>query len=168
MRFSRFLKFTTLTLLMTGALVAGDYDGLLKVVLKSKPQWKSGAAMCSLDMNQLALLDLTDAAKAMGLNLVVLNVAAQKDIEPMLQTMLRRKPDFIILMDEDPLLGVKTNTGSRIIKMSIAYKIPTLSITQAGLKLGALFAVGPDTQGKVLGNAQVAAKLGVSLPETTD
>lgn len=161
----RFLKPALLSLLAAGSLFAGDYDALLGAVAKAKPEWKTGAVMCSLDMNQLALLDLTDTAKQKGISLVVLNVAAQKDVDPMLRSLVNRKPDFAILMEEDLILGVKSKSGAVMAGRLSAAKIPTLSITRAGLKLGALFAIGDDTKGKLLGNAKAAKALGVALPE---
>jgi ABC-type uncharacterized transport system substrate-binding protein len=161
----RTLKRSVLALVVATTLSAGDYDALLSTVAKAKPEWKTAAAMCSLDMNQLALLDLTDSAKQKGISLIVMNVASAKDVEPMLRNLVQRKPDFLILMEEDLILGVKSKAGAMIVGRANNAKIPTLAITKYGLKLGALFAIGADTNGKLLGNSKVAKALGVALPE---
>lgn len=164
----RFLKMSVLALVAAATLSAGDYDALFGTVAKAKPGWKTAAALCSLDSNQLALLDLTDSAKQKGISLIVVNVTAQKELEPQLRSLITRKPDFLILMEEDPLLGAKSHNAGMIVGRANGAKIPTLTITKEGLKLGALFAIGGDTGGKLLGNAKVAKAIGIALPEGAD
>lgn len=159
-----------LALLLAGALAflpaaAGDYDQVLATVKQVWPEKRTGAAVCSVDFNQMALLDLTDGAKDRGISLLILNVKAPKELEPILNMLLGRKPDFVVLIEGDPSLGEKNRAMQMVVGRARVRRIPTVGISEDAIKYGAIFAIGDATGGKLLVNGKVAKEYGITIPE---
>ena len=150
---------------LTLPLAAGDYDDVLKSVRSAWPDKTTGAAICSVDFNQLALMDLAESAKTLNINLLIMNVKSPKELRTTLNVLLAKRPGFLVLIDEDPVLGVKSGNTRFIIAQAGARKIPTVAITEEAIKLGAVFAIGPATGGKLITNQKEANRMGVPLPE---
>lgn len=153
--------------------MAGDYDDVLRAVKMAWPDRSTGAAICSVDFNQLALLDLTDSAKNLNLNLIIVNVqkpVSQKReghalLRKSLSALLARKPGFLVLIDDDPMLGAKSGNTGFIVSQAAAYDIPTVAITREAMEVGAIFSIGPGTDGKLLTNRKVAERMKLPLPD---
>jgi len=154
------------TILINAPVFAGDYDQVLSAVQRLWPDKTTAAAICSVDWTQQALLDLTDAAKSRGISLMILNVKTQKDVDNTLNNLLSRRPQFMILIEGDPMVGIKSRSTDLIIGRAAARRIPTVALTEEGLSRGAVMAAGEATKGKVLWNVKVAKKL--ELPQPTD
>jgi ABC-type uncharacterized transport system substrate-binding protein len=160
----RFLPILCVALVAIPGL-AGDFDDILKATKQVWPDKSWGAAVCSVDFNQLALLDLTDGAKEQGMSMLILNVKSPKELEGTLNLLLSRKPDFLVLIEDDPSLGEKNRAMSTIVGRAGARKIPTVGLTEESLKYGALMAMGPGTGGKLLVNGKVAKDYKITVPE---
>lgn len=162
--FPTFLKHIAMAALVATSARAGDYDDVLTTLKSNWPEKVTAGILCSVDGNQMALLDLTDAAKAQGFSVVVVNIERARDATRQLSVLLTRKPDFLILMDDDPIVGVHASTTRGILAQALAHGVFTVAITEAGLKCGALLAVGAETQGKVLVSQSVARKAKIEPP----
>jgi ABC-type uncharacterized transport system substrate-binding protein len=162
--FGHSLRACLVSILAAGTLMAGDYDDVLTTVKATWPERRTVGILCSLDGNQMALLDLTDAAKAKDFNVVVVNLTKPRELAKQMNALLSRHPDVILVMDDDPLVGVKTVNIRTMINQALTHGVPSVSITEAALKCGAVLAVGNDTQGRILVNMAVAKKLKLELP----
>jgi ABC-type uncharacterized transport system substrate-binding protein len=144
---------------------AGDFDDVLTTVKATWPEKNTVGVLCDIDINQMALLDLTDAAKAKNMSVVVMNLKQMRDIEKQMRSLLDKHVDFVLLMDDDPIFGVKSPKTERTIGIAEGRGVPTVSISAAALKVGALFVVGADTKGRILASAAMAKKLKLDLPD---
>ncbi len=70
----------------------------------------------------------------------------------------------MVLVASDKVAGDGSGAAALLIQRLGSAKIPSVGTTEQAVKQGAVFAVGPGTGGKVLGNAKAAAVAGVSLP----
>ena len=155
----------TLALLLIAPAFAGDYDHALDVIKKAWPERVKGVAVCNLEANQLAMLELVDTAKAKGVSLAIINLQGAKDLNKTATTALNRNADFLLFIDDDPFVGVKTDLGKTLAKRALARGLPVVALTRDALKEGAALAVGAGAQDAVYYNAEVIKKLGVVIPE---
>lgn len=165
MKLMNHLRLGALVAFATLPVCAGDYDDLLKSVRLAWPERTTGAAICSLDANQLALMDLAESAKTLNISLIIMNVQKPQELRNTLNTLLGKKPGFLVLIDDDPILGVKSGHTRQIIGQAASRKIPTVALTEEAIALGAVFAVGPATKGKLVTNPKAAERIGVPLPD---
>jgi len=148
--------------LVTGALAAGDYDALLGAMKKSWPQCTTIAVVCDANSSKVALATLTGAAN--GMKVMVVDVKGPQDMGKAIGTLTGRKPDAVILLAGDHVAGDGSSAASFLIQRMAALKVPTASITEAGVKQGASLGLGTATGGKLMSNAKVAAVAGVAVP----
>ena len=158
--------FRTLAVLALLALPlrAGDYDHLLGVVKKAWPERAKGVAICSLDANQLALLDLVDTAKAQGLTLTIVNLKDAKESDRTIRAGLADRPAFVLIIDEDPEMGTKGPLLGKLVTRALGQGVPVVGLAVEALGAGAALAAGPDPAAKVYYNGQVLRKLKLAIP----
>jgi ABC-type uncharacterized transport system substrate-binding protein len=145
-----------------GALVAGDYDALLGAMKKSWPNCQTIAVVCDSTGSKAALAALTGAAG--GMKLMVVDVKGPQDMGKAIGTLSGRKPDVVILLAGDHVVGDGSSAASFLIQRMAAMKVPTAATTEAGVKQGAALGIGSGTGGKLMSNAKVAAVAGVGVP----
>ena len=151
--------------ILSTSLLAGDYGHVLDVVQKAWPERTKGMAICSLEANQFALLDLVDTAKERGLSLVIVHLKDARDLDATLKTALMRHPDFVLIIDEDPILGSKGVSLSRLVGRAAAMGIPAVGLAPDLLNCGGAVAVAAATEAKVQYNAEVLKQLKLAVPE---
>jgi ABC-type uncharacterized transport system substrate-binding protein len=159
------MKLVTLlsaALLTAASLAAGDYDALGKALRQNWPQAATVAVVCDSANNKGALDAIASALP--GVKLLVIDVKSQQDVGKALSTLGARRPDAVILVAGDKVVGDGTSAASFLIQRLAAAKVPTVATTEAGVRQGAVLGVGPGTGGKLLANAKVALVAGVSLP----
>jgi ABC-type uncharacterized transport system substrate-binding protein len=149
-------------ILAAGVLSAGDYDAVIGAVKKAWPQVATLAVVCDAGSSKAALASLTGSAG--GFTLVVVDVKGPQDMGKAIGSLTGRKPDAILLLAGDRVAGDGSSAASFLIQRMAAMKIPTAAITEAGVKQGAALGIGPETGGKLLSNAKVAAVAGVAVP----
>ncbi len=149
--------------LAAGALVGGDYDALLGAMKKSWPQVATIAVVCDANSSKAALATLASAAG--GMKLMVVDVKGPQDMGKAIGTLTGRKPDAVILLAGDHVVGDGSSAATFLIQRMAAIKVPTGATTEAGVKQGAAIGIGSGTGGKLLSNAKVAAVAGVAVPE---
>jgi len=148
--------------LMAAPLAAGDYDALARTLRQAWPQCATVALVCDTS-NSKGAIDAITGAMA-GLKVIVVDVKGQQDIGKAVATLTGRRPDAVVLVAGDKVAGDGSGAATFLIQRLGGAKIPTVGTTEQAVKQGAVFAVGPGTGGKVLGNAKAAGAAGVSLP----
>jgi ABC-type uncharacterized transport system substrate-binding protein len=148
--------------LVSMTLAAGDYDALLNAMRKSWPQVKTLAVVCDATGSKKSLSALTSAAE--NFKLLVMDVKGPQDMGKAIAALSGRKPDAVVLLAGDHVAGDGSAAASFIIQRMAVLKIPTVGTTEAGVKQGAVLAIGPGTGGRLLANAKVAAVAGVVVP----
>ena len=151
--------------MMCTPLLAGDFDHLFDVVRATWPERTSAMAICDKDANQFALIDLADSAKAKGISLVIVDLRDEKEYNRTMVTALSRSPSFFLLLDEDPLLGIKGRLTSRMIYRVSSKDIPTVSLNKDSLKLGAALTAGSGADDPVYVSKEVLKRMKLALPE---
>ena len=151
--------------LFSSSLLAGDYGHVLDVVKQTWPERTKGIALCSLEANQFALLDLVDTAKEKGISLAIINVKNVKESDRDIQTALQRSPDFLLIIDEDPLMGSKGALLKRLVARAMGSKVPAVGLSADALEAGAVLAAGADPTAKVFYNGKMLKKLEMPIPE---
>ncbi len=148
---------------VSSALNAGDYDALMSAMKKAWPQVSTIAVVCDVGSSKAALSTLTGAAG--GMKVMVIDVKGPQDMGKAIGTLTGRKPDAVVLLAGDHVVGDGSSAATFLIQRMAAMKVPTAATTEAGVKQGASLGVGPGTGGKLLCNAKVAAVAGVGVPD---
>ncbi|HJW71252.1 MAG TPA: hypothetical protein VJ486_00230 [Geothrix sp.] len=148
--------------LAASLLSAGDYDALFGAMKKAWPEVNSIAVVCDAAASKAALGALTGAAG--GFKIMVVDVKGPQDMGKAIGTLGTRKPEAIVLLAGDHVVGDGSSAATFLIQRMAAQKIPTAATTEAGVKQGAALGVGPGTGGKLMCNAKVAAVAGVAVP----
>jgi ABC-type uncharacterized transport system substrate-binding protein len=156
------LRLAFLLAIGTAALTAGDYDALLSAMKKAWPQVSTLAVVCDAASSKAALSDLTGASG--GMKLMVVDVKGPQDMGKAIGALTGRKPDAVVLLAGDHVVGDGSSAATFLIQRMAAAKIPTGATTEAGVKQGAALAIGHGTGGKLMSNAKVAAVAGVTVP----
>ncbi|HLO65787.1 MAG TPA: hypothetical protein VK188_02135 [Holophaga sp.] len=120
--------------------LAGDYDRIFDVVKETWPARDTVLAVCNMNDNQLALLDLAETAKTKGFSLMIMDLRADKDFARTLSGVMARdlKRAFVVLIDEDTILGVKgTRTNEWITRLRTLKGVPTVAGSEGAFKAGA-------------------------------
>jgi len=145
---------------------AGDYDRVFDVVKEAWPERTVALAVCNKDANQMALLDLADIAKAKGISLVIIDLKDEKDYNKTIALALGREPlpGFVLVMDEDPLLGAKGSHTARWIYRAHSKGIPAVGISAAVLKHGADLVAPPSEKEPVKVHKAELEKLKLAVP----
>ena len=153
--------------LLSSPLAAGDYSHVLEAVKRTWPGRTTGVAFCSLEANQLALLDLVDTAKEQGLSLAIIDLKGAKDSEKTIRTGLGRQPqpDFVLVIDEDPQVGTAGPLLGKLVARALSLKVPAVGLRAGDLDKGAALAVGSEPGAKVFANRKVLRQLNLAVPE---
>lgn len=159
------MKLVTLlsaALITAAPLCAGDYDAIGKALRSAWPQAATVAVVCDTTGSKSAIEAITNALP--GMKLMVIDVKNQQDMGKAMGALSSRHPDAVMLVSGDKVTGDGTSAATFLIQRMAASKIPTVAITEAGVRQGAVLGVGPSTGGKLLANAKVAGVAGVSIP----
>ena len=148
--------------LLTAPLGAGDYDAIGKTVRSTWPHAATVAVVCDSAHSKGAIDAISGAMS--GMKLVVVDVKTPQDMGKALGALSARRPDAVVLVAGDKVAGDGTSAATFLIQRMAAAKVPTVAITEAGVRQGAVLGVGPSTGGKLLANAKVAGVAGVTLP----
>jgi len=148
--------------LLAAPLTAGEFDALAKTLRQTWPSCATVAIVCDT-ANSKAAVDAATGALS-GMKVIVVDVKGSQDIGKAVTALTSRHPDAVVLLPNDKMVGDGSSAASFLIQRMGAAKIPCVCTTEQGVKQGAVFAVGPTTGGKVLGNAKAAGVIGVSLP----
>jgi ABC-type uncharacterized transport system substrate-binding protein len=148
--------------LLTAPLAAGDYDALGNAIRSAWPQVATVAVVCDSTASKGAL-DAISAALP-GLKLMVVDVKNQQDMGKAMAALGNRHPDAVMLVAGDRVAGDGTSAASFLIQRMAAAKIPTVAISEQGVRQGAVLGMGTGTGGKLLANAKVAGVAGVTVP----
>ncbi len=144
------------------ALVAGDYDAIGKAMHGAWPHVATVAIVCDASGSR-GVLD-TLAGSLPGMKVFVVDVKGPQDMGKALGTLASRHPDAVLLLATDRVVGDGSSAATFLIQRMAAIKVPTVAITEAGVRQGAVLGIGPGTGGKLLANPKVAGVAGVSLP----
>jgi hypothetical protein len=150
---------------LSTSLLAGDYGHVLDVVSQAWPERAKGVVLCSLEANQFTLLDLVDTAKERGLNLTIVNMKELKALDKTIATTLSRRPDFVLIIDDDPILGSKGTALPRLLARAASLGIPTVGMSVEPLKVGGAIAAGAAVTDKVYFNEVVLKTLKLPIPD---
>lgn len=132
--------FTSALLLLSGsAIVAGTHDDLLQSVKKKWPDKQQGIVVCNMQANSETVQALAVAAGKLGITLEVFNVENDKDIDSACGMVMRSRPDFLVLVDQDPILGAASKQTKNFIQRTSMAGVPTVATGEALVKLGAAF-----------------------------
>lgn len=158
-------RFLTAALcLVSTSVFANDYDSLMGTVRKSWPQASTVAVVCDSNSSRPAVNALAAAAGG-GMRVVVVDVKGPQDMGKALGTLSAQKPNVVILLAGDRVAGDGSAAATFLIQRMAGAKVPVAATTEAGVKQGAVLAVGPGTGGKLLVNPKAAAVSGVTVPE---
>lgn len=159
------MKLVTLlsaAVMMTAPLAAGDYDAIGKAVRQAWPQVATVAIVCDSAHSKAAVDSIASAMP--GVKVIVVDVKGQQDMGKALGTLGTRRPDAVVLVAGDKVVGDGSSAASFLIQRMAAAKVPTVATTEAGVRQGAVLGVGPSTGGKLFANTKVAAVAGVTIP----
>jgi ABC-type uncharacterized transport system substrate-binding protein len=159
-------RLASLALILTAASVsaiAGDYDALMAAIKKTWPDKHNVAVVCDQGGSKNNVQILASAAN--GMKILLIDVKGPQDMGKALGTLSGQKPDLVVLIAGDKVAGDGSPAATFLIQRMAGAKVPVAATTEAGVKQGAVVAVGPGTGGKLLVNAKAAALSGVSVPE---
>lgn len=148
--------------LLATPLTASDYDAIGKALRHAWPQVVTVAVVCDSAGSKGALEAIAGALP--GMKLMVVDVKGPQDMGKALGMLGSRRPDAVVLVAGDKVVGDGSSAASFLIQRMAAAKVPTVATTEAGVRQGAVLGVGPSTGGRLLGNAKVASVAGVNLP----
>lgn len=148
--------------LMSSSLVAGDYDAAGKALRSAWPQVVTVGVVCDSANSKSALESISGALP--GLKVFVVDVKGPQDMGKALSQLGARHPDAVMLVAGDKVAGDGTGGAAFLIQRMATVKVPTVAITEAGVRQGAALGVGPGTGGKLLANGKVATIAGVTIP----
>lgn len=142
---------------------AGDFDQVLSAVRKAWPDRSQIAVVCDAAGSKAAITAL--AAAAGGMKISIMDVKGPQDIGKTVAALMGKKPDLLVLIPGDRVAGEGQPGASFIIQRMANLKVPVIGTTEAGVKQGAVLAMGPTTGSRLLANAKAAALAGVTLPD---
>jgi hypothetical protein len=159
---ARLSKIILSFVISAGAVMAGDYDALLGAIRKSWPSCGHLAVVCDSTSSRSAITAISGASG--GMKLLVVDVRGPQDMGKAISTLSGQKPDVVILVAGDHVVGDGSSAATFLIKRMADLKVPTAATTEAGVRQGAALGIGPGTGGKLLSNAKVAAVAGIQVP----
>ncbi len=159
------LLVSALMLLGGGNLFGGDYDTLFQTLKANWPDRKGAVVACNLELSRFAITDLLEAAKKVGISVQAINIKTEKDVDNARGIVGKMRPDLIILVDSDPILGVQGRETKGFISSGMNSGIPSVGTNPEFLKIGGVLAVGPKTDGKVFSNGRSIRALRLKVPE---
>lgn len=157
------LRSLPVLLLATLPSVAGDYDALVSAIRKAWPEKIHIAIVCDQANSKASVAALAGAAG--GMKIMLVDVKGPQDMGKALGTLSGQKPDVVVLIAGDRVAGDGSPAATFLIQRMAGAKVPVTATTEAGVKQGAVVAVGPGTGGKMLVNPKAAAAVGVAVPE---
>lgn len=146
-------------------LFAGDYDHLFSVIRDTWPEKNVVLSLCDKDANQMALIDLADSAKAKGLSLIIMDLKDEKSYNASMVTALTKNPGVLLVLEDDPLLGLKGRLTARMIYRVGGRDIPAVGLNKDLLKLGATLVTGAGADDPVYVNKDAAKHMKLPIPE---
>lgn len=159
-------RIASLALVLTAAAssaFAGEYDALISAIKKTWPDKHNVAIVCDQGGSKNNIQVLASAAS--GMKITLIDVKGPQDMGKALGTLTAQKPDVVVLVNGDRVAGDGSPAATFLIQRMAGIKIPVAATTEAGVKQGAVVAVGPATGGKLLVNPKAAALSGVAVPE---
>lgn len=159
------MRFRLLPTLLLAAFPAfsGDYDALVAAIRKAWPDKTHIAIVCDQANSKGAVTALAGAAG--GMKIMLVDVKGPQDMGKALGSLSSQKPDVVVLIAGDRVAGDGSPAATFLIQRMAGAKVPVTATTEAGVKQGAVVAVGPGTGGKMLVNPKAAAAVGVAVPE---
>jgi len=151
--------------LLCAPLMGGDYDHIFDVVKSTWPERTKAMAFCNKDANQMTLLELADTAKARNISLVIIDFKDEKVYDKTVDKAIWKKPGFVLIIDDDGLLGGKAALTARLIARFQDKDVPVVGISPDVMKLGAVLSTGPGAADPVYGAKAIAKKMDLELPE---
>lgn len=150
--------------LAASTLMANDYESLMGTLKKTWPQAATIAVVCDANASKGAISAIAAAAGG-GVKVVVVDVKGPQDMGRAMSNLSSQKPNAVVLVSGDHVAGDGSAAATFIIQRMAGAKVPVAATTEAGVKQGAVMAVGPGTGGKLLVNPKAAALSGVAVPE---
>ncbi len=142
---------------------AGDYDALVAAIKKTWPDKHNVAVVCDQGGSKGHVQVLASAAT--GMKIMLIDVKGPQDMGKALGTLAGQKPDLVVLIAGDRVAGDGSPAATFLIQRMAGAKVPVAATTEAGVKQGAVVAVGPGTGGRLLVNPKAAMLSGVAVPE---
>jgi ABC-type uncharacterized transport system substrate-binding protein len=157
------LRLAAALLVGSSAAMSGDYDQVIAAVKKAWPERTKVAIVCDQAQSMGAIQAMAGAAA--GMKIIVVDVKGPQDMGKALGTLTSQKPDVVVLVAGDRVAGDGSAAATFIIQRLAGQKVPVAATSEAGVKQGAVLAIGAGTGGKLLVNAKAAAAVGVTPPE---
>lgn len=145
--------------------MGGDYDLVIAAIKKTWPERVKIAVVCDQGSSMGAIQSMAAAAGGGGMKIILVDVKGPQDMGRALGTLSAQKPDVVVLVAGDRVAGDGTAAATFIIQRLAGQKVPVAATTEAGVKQGAVLAIGPGTGGKLLVNPKAATAVGVNAPE---
>lgn len=142
---------------------AGEYDALIAAVKKTWPDKHNVAVVCDQGTSRGNVQVLAGAAS--GMKITLIDVKGPQDMGKALGTLAGQKPDVVVLIAGDRVAGDGSPAATFLIQRMAGAKVPVVATTEAGVKQGAVVAVGAGTGGRLLVNPKAAMLSGVVVPE---
>jgi CheY-like chemotaxis protein len=146
-------------------LFAGDYDHLFGVIRDTWPEKNVLLSLCNKDANEMTLIDLADSAKAKGLSLIIMDIKDEKAYNATMTNALSKNPGVLLILEDDPLTGLKGHLTTRMIYRVGGREIPAVALSKDLLKLGGALATGSGADDPVYVNKEVIKRLKINLPD---
>jgi len=150
--------------ILCAPLFGGDYDRLFDTVKELWPDRSVAMALCDKDANQFALIDLADTAKARNISLIIVDCREEKEYNRVMVNALARNPGFVLIIDEDPLLGAKGRLTSRMVYRLQGRSVPAVGISKHCIEQGAVLAVGAGAGDPIFASKELATRMSLPLP----
>ncbi len=143
MGMARALFTSTILLLAGSTMIAGSPDGLFSSVKKKWPSKKEAFVVCNATTSAKALDELVASATRMGYQVQVFDVATEGDVDKATGIVQNTRPDFVVLLDQDSILGVNGKKTKRFIERVGAVGVPTVGTGEGLVKIGAVLSDSP-------------------------
>ncbi len=131
----------------SAGLWAGNFDSLIQDASQRFSKHREAMVVCNLEANKAVVAELAAAAKAQNIELRAVNVASPKDIDQAYSILQGQRPDFVVVVDTDSVLGGQARATKTFIRTVKNMGIPTVATGSEALKVGAVLSPTGKTQG---------------------
>ena len=146
------------------AVWSSDFDQLIQTLKKTWPD-KTTLAVVADSSSSKAKIEALAAAAGGGMKISVVDVKGPQDLGKAVGAVGNQKPHVLVLIPGDRIAGDGQAGAAFLIQRLASQHIPAIATTEAGVKQGAVFAVGPGTGGKLMVNPKSATVANVSVPD---
>lgn len=140
-----------------------DFRPLLSVTERSWPEKNHIGVVCDYRASQDQVRDLARNAAA-GTMITVVDTHSPVHLASAQQLLKQHGVDYVVLMPQDPIFFEGSFHATTLVGRMAGMGIPSVGTRPVGLRQGAVFSIGPETNGELLVTNRLIGTVSVILP----